>query len=125
MNKESGSSHRCRLPLTKFSWQSDLLRRIKFGLRVTIFSCVSTLALIAGAATISTDQKDYWLGSTAIITGSGFSAGENIQVQVSHDDGRVDTNADHDPWLVTADGKGAFTTSWCVCDTDNEGSRLI
>src|SRR2546427_736312 len=61
----------------------------------------------------------------AIISGRGFSAGENVQVQVLHADGRVDTNADHYPWLVSVDASGSFTTSWCVCDTDHQASTLI
>src|SRR5437879_4512506 len=109
MNKDLSGSDRCRLLFAKHS--AALL-------------CFSVFVSIAGAASISTDQKDYWLGSTAIITGSGFSAGENVQVQVLHADGRVDTNADHYPWVVSADGSGSFTTRWCVCDTDNESSTL-
>src|SRR5437588_6950243 len=110
MNKDLSGSGGCRLRFAKHN---------------LALLCFSIFVSIAGATNISTDQKDYWLGSTAIISGKGFTAGENVQVQVLHADGRVDTNADHYPWLVTADASGTFTTSWCVCDTDNEGSTLI
>src|SRR5947207_2622357 len=102
MNKESGSSYRCRFALPKHSRSYKRL-----AARVVILIGLSIFGLAAGAATISTDKKDYFLGSTAIITGSGFAAGESVQVQVLHADDRVDTNADHEPWLVTADPGGA------------------
>src|SRR5947209_3751095 len=39
----------------------------------------------ASAASVSTDQPDYAPGSTVIITGSGFSSGETVTLQVLHE----------------------------------------
>jgi len=78
----------------------------------------------AFAATVSTDQSDYAPGSTATITGSGFTASESVKLQVLHADGTPSTGSDHDPWTVTADDNGGFTTTWFVCTDDCVGSTL-
>ncbi|MDI6051256.1 hypothetical protein QLS31_15620, partial [Flavobacterium sp. XS2P24] len=78
-----------------------------------------------GQATVSTDLLDYPPGATAIITGSGFLAGEYVELHVHHADGDpLGTDPQHHlPWFVTADANGDFTTSWYV-PTIEEGDAL-
>ncbi|MFV8380024.1 hypothetical protein ACNQGA_14755, partial [Flavobacterium sp. LB3R33] len=78
-----------------------------------------------GQATVSTDLLDYPPGATAIITGSGFLAGEYVELHVHHSDGDpLGTDPQHHlPWFVTADANGDFTTSWYV-PTVEEGDAL-
>jgi Ca2+-binding RTX toxin-like protein len=78
----------------------------------------------APAATVSTDRPDYAPGSTAVIGGSGFAAGETVTLQVLHIDGRPNTDASHTPWTVTADASGNFQTTWTVDDVDAVQSKL-
>src|SRR5258707_13288188 len=110
------------------SVRSFLLRLCSFTLPT---ACVFALFLAslgfcsrAYGAPLSTDQLDYGLGSTAFITGNGFTAGETVQVQVLHTDGTPNNAPDHDPWLVVADDSGNFLTEWCVCQIDDVGSTL-
>src|SRR6266436_8284192 len=104
------------------------MKKESFSLSTSLF--LASLVILgvvsaATAATVTTDRSDYPLGSTAIITGSGFASGESVQVQAVHADGRVDTDADHNPWQVIADTNGNFTTSWCVCEADDLDSTLV
>ncbi len=86
-----------------------------------IFSiCFLGLAL---AAQVTTDRLDYPPGDTVWITGSGFSGGESVTVQVTHVDTLVTGGVGHNPWTVKANG-GAFTTYWVVPYDDNGGESL-
>jgi hypothetical protein len=52
----------------------------------------------AQAASVSTDKDDYVPGQTVYISGSGFLAGENVQLQIVHIDATValrSIEADH------------------------------
>src|SRR5687768_12303702 len=75
-------------------------------------------------ATVVTDNFDYPFGSTAVITGSGFRAGEAVRLQVLHAPGTPGGNADaqNQPWQVTADAGGGFTATWVVDDPDAVGA---
>ncbi|SEG48301.1 beta strand repeat-containing protein, partial [Flavobacterium urumqiense] len=78
-----------------------------------------------GQATVSTDLLDYRPGSTAIITGSGFQAGETVILLVEHV-GEEPAGTDpqyHQPWTVVADSIGNIQTSWYV-PTVEEGDAL-
>src|SRR6516225_8021311 len=75
------------------------------------------------AQTVQTDQPDYPPGSTATITGSGFQAGETVQLQVVNLTNPGDTGPEHDPWTVTADADGNVTTTWYVTE-DELGATL-
>ena len=92
--------------------------------------CLLALSFGANAQTptITTDQPDYPPGSTVIITGSGFQAGESIQMQVKHynTEGNNATAPEHQPWHIIADNLGNFTTSWYIpLDGDEIGATLI
>lgn len=85
-------------------------------------------SVMAQEATIATDSADYHPGSTAIITGSGFQAGEDVVVLVEHYGGdALGTDPQyHQPWTVTADTEGNFTTSWLVpSDGDALGATFL
>jgi hypothetical protein len=71
-----------------------------------------------GQATIKTDLLDYPPGSTAIITGTGFQAGETVTLQVVHvgeDPSGTDAQY-HQPWTVIAGDNGNVAATWWVPD---------
>lgn len=78
-----------------------------------------------GQATVSTDLLDYPPGATAIITGSGFQAGETVTLLVVHTgDNPLGTDEEyHQPWTVLADGSGNIETSYYI-PTVEEGDAL-
>jgi hypothetical protein len=89
---------------------------------------VFTSAFAFGQATVTTDLPDYPPGSTVIITGSGFLAGESVKLQVLHYDinGDNDASAAHQPWYVTADADGNISSTWLVpLDEDEFGATLF
>ncbi|PYI85216.1 MAG: hypothetical protein DME26_11535 [Verrucomicrobia bacterium] len=79
-------------------------------------------AAIFNPAKVSTDYDDYPPGDPVGITGSGFVPGEMVQLQVLHTDGTNDnvTSSAHDPWQVTADMEGNFTTTWNIPVNEDE-----
>ena len=88
------------------------------GCAIVLFGTTNLLA-----ATVTTDQLDYAPGSTAIITGTGFQAGETVVLQVLRIDINENSGPEHNPWQVTADGNGGFMTSWYV-SLDEDGATL-
>jgi hypothetical protein len=76
----------------------------------------------AFAQAVQTDLLDYPPGSTAIITGSLFQAGEVVELHVHHADGDpLETDPEHhEPWTVAADSAGNLITSSYV-PTEEEG----
>src|SRR5262245_51690440 len=99
--------------------------RMQRVVRVLLCAClVVCTAAAAAAQTLTSDKADYHPGETATLTGAGFIANETVTVQVHHADGTPDTGEDHQPWTVTADASGGFTTTWSVCTDDCVGSLL-
>src|SRR5262249_35615540 len=98
------------------------------------FLCTSALAVLffvlanaSLAQTLTTDKSDYPPGATVTLTGSGFSGGETVTLQVLHVDnnGDNDTSAAHQPWNVSVDDDGNFTSSWFIpADEDESGATL-
>src|SRR5882724_11003104 len=80
------------------------------------------------AAWVTTDQSDYPPGSTVYITGAGFAPGETVTCQVLHIDATItdnDASPAHQPWSVTADANGSFSTTWLVpLDEDELNATL-
>src|SRR6185312_7434460 len=88
---------------------------------------LSSVNAFSQTATIKTDQLDYPPGSTVIITGTGFQAGETVTLQVLHDPTGGDdaTDPSHLPWTVIADGSGNVSSTWTVpADADELGATL-
>ena len=81
----------------------------------------------AEAALITTDASDYPPGDTVWISGSGFSVGETVTLQVSHDDGTPlpGSGLGHDPWDVTANGSGEVSSFWVIPLDDNLDETLL
>lgn len=106
---------------------SSLFTRGKAVLKFAVFVVMSFLLLSNSAsaqtATVQTDLLDYPPGATAIITGSGWQAGETVTLQVLHMDGDS-LGADpqyHQPFNTVADASGNITSSWYV---PNDGDAL-
>ncbi len=74
--------------------------------------------------TVTTDKDDYAPGETAAITGSGFTPGSEVVIQIVDDptdpgdDGDVD---EYQPITVIADEFGSISTTWFV-PTDDDGT---
>ena len=106
---------------------SSVLRLQRFVKATSFFVCLFAINF-AAAQTVTTDQPDYPPGSTVVITGSGFLAGESVKLQVLHYDinGDNDASAAHQPWYVTADADGNISATWLVpLDEDELGATLL
>lgn len=77
----------------------------------------------ASGQTVTTDKSDYSPGSTVQIAGSGFQAGEIVQLQVLNLTDPSDTGPEHDPWQVAADENGNLQATWYVTP-DEAGATL-
>src|SRR6476661_2420011 len=90
--------------------------------RLALALCLMLVVSFIQAQTLISDQADYPPGSTVTLTGTGFQAGETVKVQVVHDSiaGDNDTSAAHQPWTITADANGNFTTTWLVPPDEDE-----
>ena len=83
------------------------------------------------SAMVWTNKPDYAPGSNAVFYGSGFQPGEQIEIQVTHIDGKPDVDSSHQPFFVTDGGagdldgivNGRFATTWYV-SPDNANSTL-
>src|SRR6266699_1405568 len=88
----------------------------------------SAFAQSAGP-TVTTDQSDYPPGGTVYITGAGFQPNETVTNQVLHADPNVPnddaTSPAHQPWTVTADENGNFSTTWDVPLDEDEGGATL
>ena len=93
---------------------------------IPIHPIVPLLHLTAAAQpVVYTDKPNYFPGETALITGSRFSPGEVVTLQVRHADDTAEGGAGHQPWSVVADSFGNFTTSWFVDPDDSAGSTFL
>jgi hypothetical protein len=71
-----------------------------------------------------TDRTGYLVGETVVINGSGFAPDEVVTLQVVHADGSAANDAGHQPFTVTADSAGAFSTSWLL-NEDPAGNNFV
>jgi len=112
---------------TQYAAHPGIVRYAFAKMRRSLLVCTLALGVTFGmaAAEVTTDQTDYAPGTTALISGSGFSAGESVVLQVLHSDGTPGDGEDHEPWSVQADAAGAFVTSWHVCEDDCVDSTLL
>jgi hypothetical protein len=115
----------CTLPL--FTERGVRLTPFLRSLLTFLFTGFISLSFsTAFAGTIATDKTDYAPGETVNISGSGWTAGEAVTLQVLHTDGGDNTTSDaHAPWTVNADGNGNVTATWVVpTDQDELNSTL-
>ena len=107
---------------------SSLLPCLRPSKAISFFVCLFAINFAAAQTpTLTTDQPDYPPGSTVIITGSGFAAGDTVRLQVVHvGAGDNETSGAHAPWIEVADDNGSFTTTWIVpLDEDELGATLL
>ena len=109
---------------------SILFSRSKSLLQFTFLLLLGSLLVAntvsAQTATVQTDLLDYPPGATAIITGTGWTAGETVNLQVLHVDGNpLGTDPQHhQPFTTVADATGNISSSWFVPnDGDAVGAR--
>src|SRR5688572_12259946 len=92
-----------------------------------VILCLFTSSFVFGQPTVTSDQEDYAPRSTAIFTGSGFTAFETVLLKVKNLTQPCNTvapDSSYLPWSVVADGNGAFVSSWTVCDCMGDSLRL-
>src|SRR4026207_217500 len=105
----------------------SFLRNLTLALFICAFSSTTNSVVAQATPTLTSDQADYPPGSTVILTGTGFQAGEMVTLQVLHDTilGDNDESSAHQPWTVLADPNGNFETTWLVpWDQDELGATL-
>jgi len=68
---------------------------------------------------VGTDRTAYQSGDAPSISGAGYNPGEPLLVQVKHEGGELEEGVGHEPWIVTADQDGNFSTSWYVNPNDS------
>ena len=76
-----------------------------------------------GATRVATDREDYAPYETVFITGTGFLPSETVRNQITQIAG-PNAGANYDPWELTADGSGNFTTAWYVFTPELIGTTL-
>ncbi|MES2522979.1 MAG: YDG domain-containing protein, partial [Gemmatimonadota bacterium] len=74
-----------------------------------------------GGATIKTDKNDYAPGTTVVMTGAGFGAGETVSLTL-HEDPLVHEDR---TFSATADASGAFTFSGFAPEQHHIGVRFV
>src|SRR5262245_20950179 len=99
----------------------SLLRR----LRTRTLEWLELRSLLA--ADVWTDKSDYHFNSTSLIGGSGFNAGESVQLHIVHADGTPGSNADpqNQAWTVQAGAGGDLNAQWLVNDPDAVNATYV
>src|SRR5262249_52213820 len=90
----------------RLAGKTDVRKRPRQGLGIESLEARTLLS-----ASVWLDKPDYAPGSTAVINGSGFQAGEVVQLQVVRTDGQPDYPAGNLPWQVK-DGDTSFVTPY-------------
>jgi hypothetical protein len=88
-----------------------LTRTTKLYLTLTLllFTCL----LQAQTVSISTDQDDYYPGEWVVITGTGWTPGDSVQLSITHVGDNI-PNHTHVPWILVADASGNLSDQWYV-----------
>ncbi len=74
-------------------------------------------------ATVATNKTDYEPGEMAIISGTGFQPGEQVDLQVIHMNGLID-GLGHSHFHAISDGNGNINSFWYV-DPDDSGGAIL
>jgi carbonic anhydrase len=75
----------------------------------------------SGGASIWTDREDYPPYSVVVISGSGFTAGETVDMVVEQ---ISPAQATYAPWSTVADDQGNISTTWFVFSDELVGAIL-
>src|SRR5437667_7523302 len=92
-----------------------------------VFNLATTRAAAAhnselpNSATLTTDQEDYPPYSYVYFTGTGFQAGETVNMIVAETD---PIQQSFQPWDVVADANGNFQTSWYIFSPEFRGASF-
>ena len=77
------------------------------------------------APPVTTDKTGYLVGEAVNISGTGFTAGENVTIQVRHADNSAESGGSHDPFGVTALSDGTFSATWNLTRNDSAGNDFV
>lgn len=73
--------------------------------------------LRAQSVTIFTDQEDYSPGESVVITGTGWTPGDNVQLSITHIGDYIPDHT-HTPWTLVADVNGNLYDEWYVAEME-------
>jgi hypothetical protein len=138
MRKVSATLAVCTITITCIVMAGSSVSGRAFGLAVALEAAPATAAAVddqqlsapgitpsaspkapaAAAATVRTDKFDYQPGETAVITGTGYTPGENVVLEVDHANGLADGEG-HLPFTALADGSGNIQSQWFVNPDDS------
>jgi uncharacterized protein YjdB len=96
-----------------------LLRLKSVLLLLMLFLLFMAMSMSGQAQTVSifTDQDDYSPGEYVIITGSGWVAGDQVELTITHIGDYIPAHT-HTPWTLTADANGNLYDEWFVADME-------
>src|SRR5215216_4012603 len=108
------------------------LRLLVMTTAVVFFSFVTSSAFgqaetLPTAPSLTSDKNDYAPGEIVTLTGTGFLASEEVELQVVHvgDDPDGTDPEHHEHWHAIADGNGNFVATWTVpTDGDALGAEF-
>ena len=106
-------------------------RNLRLLIQLLLVIAFLAMAFVARSqAIVQTDQTDYAPGSIVYISGSGWSPGEGVVLQVLHPgdslDNTISPSGAHLPWTIQADGQGNISAQWTVpTDEDELGATLV
>src|SRR5262249_21027226 len=114
-----------------FSGKRDLFRKARRGAgrsrsselrrgrppRAALVELLETRRLLS--AIVTTDKQAYAPTDTVHITGSGFAAGETVDLQVVNET----TGVSYAPWTATDDASGDFASTW-TAPSDSPGDMF-
>ena len=89
-----------------------------------ILAALTLIALLAGVTAqplwaqpvVTTDQREYPLGATVHILGSGFAGNETVTVKVHRTSALYESGPAFEPFVVEADATGHFSAPWQLVD---------
>jgi uncharacterized cupredoxin-like copper-binding protein len=86
---------------------------------------LSASATQDAASSLVTDKTGYVAGETVNITGSGYTQGESVTIQVKHADGTAEPGNGHESFSANANPDGTFAATWPVNNSDGTGNDFV
>src|SRR5262245_44631014 len=77
-----------------------------------------------GRPTLRIDDDGQVAGAPIVLRGSGFGAGENVILAVTHAVGGAEIGMGHEPWTIIA-ADGTFTATWSISAADAGSDRFM